>query len=366
VKYVDEFRAAPRVRGLLAAIRTIPLRRPLTFMEVCGTHTMAIARYGIRQLLPEGIRLISGPGCPVCVTPIETIDTAIALAREPRVAVATFGDLLRVPGSRGTLEAARAEGADVRVVYSTLDALDAARKDPGRRIVFIGIGFETTAPTVAGAIVEAARDGIGDFSVLCAHKTMPEAMRALAGDPEIRIDGFLCPGHVSTVTGPGIYGFIPREFGIPCAIAGFEPADVLDAVRSLLAMHAEGRPAVENLYPRAVRPDGNARARALLDEVFEPATATWRGLGPIPGSGLAIRARFAHLDAGRTIPIEIPPSRENRACRCGEVLTGRIGPRECPLFGRACMPDSPVGPCMVSNEGSCAAEFRYGGPADGP
>ncbi|MBN1419093.1 MAG: hydrogenase formation protein HypD [Planctomycetes bacterium] len=363
MKYVDEFRDAPRVRALVAAIRSIPRRRALAFMEVCGTHTMAIARYGIRRLLPDGIRLISGPGCPVCVTPVETIDAAIAMAREPAVTVATFGDLLRVPGSRGTLEAARAEGAEIRVVYSTLEALALAREDAGRRVVFIGIGFETTAPTVAGAILEAARDEIQNFFVLCAHKTMPEAMRSLSADPEIGIDGFLCPGHVSTVTGPSIYAFIPREFGIPCAIAGFEPADVLDAVRSLLAMHAEGRPAVENLYPRAVRPDGNARARAVIDEVFEPATAVWRGLGPIPRSGLAIRSRFAGNDAERAIPVEIPPPRENPACRCGHVLTGRIGPRGCPLFGRACTPDSPVGPCMVSSEGSCAAEFRYGGPA---
>ena len=331
-----------------------------TFMEVCGTHTMAISRHGIRQLVPKGIRLISGPGCPVCVTPNAYLDYAVTLARLPNVTVATFGDMLRVPGSRSSLEREKARGADVRLVYSPRDAVAVARAEPEREVVFLGVGFETTAPTVAAAILEAKRSGVKNFSVLCAHKTMPQAMRALVADGRIGLDGFICPGHVSAIIGAEPYRFLAEEFGKACVITGFEPVDILQGLLMLVRQVRNRDPEVEIQYRRVVRPEGNPRARQVLERVFEPCDAEWRGLGWIPGSGLKIRPEFADYDAEVRFPLDLPPAEEPPGCRCGEVLQGLIRPDECPLFGTRCTPENPVGACMVSSEGTCAAYYRYG------
>lgn len=360
MKYLSEFR-----NGAAAAQMVEQMRRrqpiPMTIMEVCGTHTVAIFRNGIRQLLPEQINLISGPGCPVCVTANRDIDWALAAARRPEVILATFGDMLKVPGSFSSLQRARAEGADIRLVYSTLDALEIARANPGRQVVFFGIGFETTAPTIACSILEAAETGLSNYFVYSVHKVMPPPMRALVESGEVNIDGFLCPGHVSTIIGSEPYQFLARDHGIPCVIAGFEPLDVLQAVDMLMAMREEGRAEVAIQYRRVVRPEGNPVALEQLYRVFEPADAEWRGMGVIPGSGLAIRQEYAAFDAARALQVDPGPLREHAGCRCGEVLRGVIQPPQCKLYGRVCTPENPVGPCMVSSEGTCATWYQFAG-----
>lgn len=360
MKYLSEFR-----NGAAAAQMVEQMRRrdpiPMTIMEVCGTHTVSIFRNGIRQLLPEQINLISGPGCPVCVTANRDIDWALAAARRPEVILATFGDMLKVPGSFSSLQRARAEGADIRLVYSTLDALEIARANPGRQVVFFGIGFETTAPTIACSILEAAETGLSNYFVYSVHKVMPPPMRALVESGEVNIDGFLCPGHVSTIIGSEPYQFLARDHGIPCVIAGFEPLDVLQAVDMLMAMREEGRAEVAIQYRRVVRPEGNPVALEQLYRVFEPADAEWRGMGVIPGSGLAIREEYATFDAARALQVDPGPLREHAGCRCGEVLRGVIQPPQCKLYGRVCTPENPVGPCMVSSEGTCATWYQFAG-----
>jgi hydrogenase expression/formation protein HypD len=326
-------------------------------MEVCGTHTVAIARHGLRQALPDNVRLISGPGCPVCVTPQEQIDHFIALGQLDGVTLTTFGDMLRVPGSERSLEQARAEGVDARIVYSPMDAVALASRLPARQVVFFGIGFETTAPAVALAITEAKRQKLANFSVLCAHKLIPPAMLALL-DSEVRVDGFICPGHVSVIIGSDAYRPIARR-GKPCVVTGFEPADILRAVQLLLRQVAEGRAEVESEYARVVRPEGNRRAQDLLAQVFRTTGARWRGLGEIPQSGLEISGEYADFDAALRFQVDLPPPKEPAGCRCGDVLRGLIDPPECPLFGSACTPASPVGSCMVSAEGACQAHYRY-------
>lgn len=357
------------VRGTDWRARLAAVRPPggATLMEVCGTHTVTARRAGIHALLPEGVRLLSGPGCPVCVTPIDSIDHAVAISRAPGVTVASYGDLLRVPGTTATLERARAEGADVRVVYSAIDALELARAAPARLVVFLGVGFETTAPTTAAAIVEAAEQGLGNFTALCAHRVMPPALEALLARPDrgasdFRVDGFLAPGHVSTILGLEPYRFIAEAHRRPVVVAGFSPEDMLLGIEWTLRQLVEGRAEVENAYPRAVRAEGNPTARAMIDRVFERADARWRGLGAIPGSGLAIRGELAAHDAAARIEVEVEPSKEPRGCRCGVVLRGELQPEDCPLFGAACTPLHPVGACMVSTEGSCHAAFRYRSP----
>lgn len=346
----------------LAAVREAAGRigRPIRLMEVCGTHTMAVSRSGLRPMLPRNVALLSGPGCPVCVTPVGYVDRAVALARAPSTVVATFGDMVRVPGSSRTLERARAEGGRVRVVYSALDALDLAAREPGLRVVFLGVGFETTAPGIGWTIREAARRGLANYFVLSGHKVMPPAMEALAASPALRVDGFICPGHVSITIGWGAYEPLARRHGVPCVVAGFEPADVVKAVALLLEAIGDGRAGVQNAYARSVEREGNAAAQAVIREVFEPADAVWRGLGAIPGSGLAIRAAYRAHDAGQLLAeLDVPPPAEPAGCRCGDVLRGAIVPPECPLFGARCTPAEPVGACMVSSEGACAAYYRY-------
>ncbi len=358
MRYVDEFRDAALAQALAARIAA-RADRPLTFMEICGTHTMAIARHGLKALLPPHVRLISGPGCPVCVTPQAEIDRFIALGREPDVILTSFGDMLRVPGRDGTLETARARGADVRVVYAPLDAVALAAAHPDRRVVFCGVGFETTAPATALAVREAARRGVTNFFLLCAHKTLPRALAALSADPALALHGYLCPGHVSVITGTGIYAPIARDFHLPCVVAGFEPLDILQAVYQLVAQAVEGRAEVEIQYARAVTRDGNPAARACLEEVFAPADAVWRGLGVIPGSGLRIRAVYAAHDAAQFLPLAGDPAPEPAGCACGRILRGQCAPADCAHFGAACNPAYPLGPCMVSSEGACAAAYRY-------
>ena len=360
MKYVDDYRDGGLAARLVARIRQRPAT-PVNLMEVCGTHTVAIFRHGIRQLLPEHVSMVSGPGCPVCVTANRDIDWAVALARRPDTILATFGDMLKVPGSSSSLQQARAEGCRVRVVYSTLDALEIARAHPEKSVVFFGIGFETTAPTVACSILEAERLGLRNYFVFSVHKVMPPAMRALVASGEIRIDGFICPGHVSAIIGSEPYRFLARDYGIPCVVSGFEPLDILQSIDMLLAMRAEGRAEVEIQYRRVVRPGGNQAALEQLCRVFEPADAEWRGLGPIPGSGLRIRDEYARFDAQRAFHVDLGPTREHAGCRCGEVLRGVVKPPECPLYGRVCTPENPVGPCMVSGEGTCSTWYQFAG-----
>jgi hydrogenase expression/formation protein HypD len=360
MRFVDEFRDPRLGHELAGAIRQAAAGagRRLRFMEVCGGHTMAIHRFGIPALLPDEVELLSGPGCPVCVTPTTYLDRAVELGRSADAIVATFGDLYRVPGGNGSLEDAAAGGLDVRVVYSPRDALKLARQNPGRQVLFLGIGFETTAPAVAATILEADAAGMGNFRVLSGHKTMPQAMRALIEAPEVALDGFLLPGHVSTITGPEPYRFLPEEHGMACCVTGFEPTDILVGILSLTRQVLSGRPTLDNQYRRAVRSEGNPLARDMVDRVFEPADSQWRGLGLIPNSGLVIRDRWSGFRAESPDPAV--PSADSEACLCPQVLRGLIRPTVCPLFGATCTPDSPVGPCMVSGEGACAAFYRYG------
>ncbi len=352
--------AADALRRLAAELQA-EARPGLTVMEVCGTHTMSIARYGLRQLLPDGLRLISGPGCPVCVTAMADLDRVVALARLPEVTLATFGDLIRVPASRTTLAAERAAGADVRVVYSPRDAVHLAAAEPEREVVFAGIGFETTAPTIAASLLEARALGLTNFSVLSMHKTMPLPLKALLDLGETPISGFLLPGHVSVITGTAGYEFLARDYGVSGVVAGFEPHDILRALLRLVRMR---EPAIANEYGRAVRSEGNVIAQKLLEQVFRPGDADWRGLGVIPASGLALRPEFADADAALRFPADLEPPLEPAGCRCGEVLRGVTDPAECALFGARCTPEDPVGACMVSSEGACAARYRYRGIDD--
>ena len=363
MKYLDEFRNPELARSL---VRYVKQRHVLAspVMEFCGGHTHAILRFGLRQLLSENMALLSGPGCPVCVTACSDLDRAIALAKTPGLILATFGDMLRVPGTNGSLREAQSEGADVRMVYSTQDALGVARDNPGRPVVFLGVGFETTAPTVAASLLQAEREAVPNYYVLSLHKLTPPAMRAILDGGEVALSGIIGPGHVTTIVGSQAWDFLPQEYGIACAVAGFEPLDILRALAMLADMIVEDRPAVANTYPRSVTVEGNRAAQQIMDRVFEVVPAEWRGIGVLPDSGLQLREEFRHRDAVHAFPVEVGPSREPPGCRCGDVLRGVLNPTECPLFGHPCTPASPTGPCMVSAEGACAAYYTYRDYAD--
>lgn len=353
------FKDPKLARELVHAIERFAPESGATLMEVCGTHTVAIARSGIRALMPEGVRLASGPGCPVCVTSNHDIDTVIALARIPDVTIATFGDMTRVPGSTSSLLAEQAAGRSVQIVYSPLDAIKLATENPDRQVVFVGVGFETTTPLVASAIRRAKALGLANFSVFAAHKTMPGALEAIVADPSLELDALILPGHVSTIIGMEPYRFLAERYGIPGVITGFEPVDVLQGIAMLLRQLREGRAEIEIAYARGVQPEGNRHAIAAIAEVFEPCASTWRGLGEIPDSGYRLRDEFAEFDAVRRFQPDVEPTVEPKGCRCGDVLRAHMAPSDCPLFRTVCTPENPVGPCMVSSEGSCAAYYRY-------
>ena len=343
----------------LEAIRALE-SAPVKLMEVCGTHTMAIARSGIRTLLPPQVELLSGPGCPVCVTPSEQMDAVLELAMEKDVIISSYGDMLRVPGSTpgDSLQRRRALGADVRLVYSPLDAVEIARQNPEKQLVFLGVGFETTAPGTAAAVLTAREQGLKNFTVWSMLKAVEPALRALMAMEGFAVKGFLCPGHVASILGEEGFRFLPEEYGMPAVISGFEPEEILRAVYRLLCQIRDGAPKVENEYPRAVRPQGNRLARQTMERCFELRDDLWRGLGRIPVSGMKLREELGDFDAQRRFPITVGPARPT-ACRCGEVITGRLKACDCPLFGRRCTPEDPVGPCMVSSEGACAAYYKY-------
>ena len=352
------FKDPALARGLVSAINAYAPEQAM-LMEVCGTHTVAIARNGIRDLMPAGIRLGSGPGCPVCVTSNHDIDTVIALARIPEVTITTFGDMTRVPGSTSSLLKEQAAGRSVKIVYSPLDALRYAQEHPERQVVFVGVGFETTTPLVARAIKRAADAKLANFTVFAAHKNMPGALETIINDPLLKLDALILPGHVSTIIGVEPYRFLAERYGIPGVITGFEAVDVLQGIAMLMRQLHEGRAEIEIAYARGVMPEGNPVARAAIDEVFETCPALWRGLGMIDGSGYRIRERFADFDAVRRFNPDVEPTQDPKGCRCGDVLRGIMAPSECPLFRTVCSPENPVGPCMVSSEGSCAAYYRY-------
>ena len=336
--------------------------KSIRLMEVCGTHTVAIFRAGLRQILPEEVELVSGPGCPVCVTADDYIDAAIAYAGMEDVIITTFGDMLKVPGTHSSLAAAQAAGADVRIVYSPLDALTIATENPTKKIVFLAVGFETTAPTEAAAVLAAEAQGIRNFFLLSAQKLVPPVMRALLDGGETHVDGFLLPGHVAVVTGTETFAFLARDYAVPGVVGGFQPLEILRAIQLLVRQIGAGEAHIENAYETVVRSAGNPVARAAIERVYEPASVRWRGLGEIPASGLLMREEYAAFDFARVRPLSVGVVGDGRhGCRCGEVLRGAIVPRDCNLFGKACVPEHAVGPCMVSVEGTCAAWYKYGG-----
>jgi hydrogenase expression/formation protein HypD len=362
VKYVDEFRDAELGRALAGEIlAAVEPGRHYKLMEVCGGHTHSIYKYGIDDLLPGNVELVHGPGCPVCVIPMGRVDDGIAIAHEPGVIFTCFGDMMRIPGSDGSLQDAKARGADVRMVYSPLDALRIAKANPDRDVVFFAIGFETTAPSTALTLKRAKAEGVGNFFCMSNHVTIVPPLRALLDSPDLRLDGFIGPGHVSTVVGARPFEFIPADYGKPIVVAGFEPLDVLHAVRMILAQLAEGRCEVENQYTRVVPYDGNRRALAVLAEVFVLRPHfEWRGMGFISQSGLALSDAYADFDAELRYSVPGVRVADPKACQCGEVLKGVIKPWECKVFGTACTPERPIGTCMVSSEGACAAYYNFG------
>ncbi len=358
MRFVDEFENPVLARKLIAEIAGMATK-PMSFMEFCGGHTHAIMQFGIRQLLPEYVRLMSGPGCPVCVTSQKDIDRAIALSQFPGVLLTTFGDMMRVPGTTYTLQEASAAGSDVRIVYSPMDAVRLAQEHSDRDVVFLGVGFETTAPGIAASILQAARLGLKNYFVFSMHKYTPPAMRGILDGGEVHLDGIIGPGHVATITGSNAWKFLPLEYHMPVVVSGFESVDILLTVRMLVEQVMTGKAEVANAYGRSVFPEGNVVAQRIMDQVFQMADADWRGLGVLPMSGMAIRPEYSAFDAEVRFEIPDVPSREPPGCRCGEVLRGVIEPPECPLFGKICTPDTPRGPCMVSDEGACSAYYLY-------
>ncbi len=371
MRFIDEFRDPTKAKALLRAIERITPEiarrpgRPLQIMEVCGGHTHTIYRYGLEQILPDGIELVHGPGCPVCVLPMGRVDDCVALAKRPEVILATFGDAMRVPGSQGSLLQAKADGADVRVVYSPLDALALARRHPDREVVFFGLGFETTMPSTALTILQAEAEAVGNFSVFCNHITIVPTLKALLETPGLALDGFIGPGHVSMVIGAEVYGFIAEAYRKPFVVSGFEPLDILQSLLMVLRQLRDGRALVENQYSRVVSTRGNAAALRAIERVYELRQHfEWRGLGSIEHSGVRIRDAYACFDAERRFPVPALRVVDPDVCRCGEVLKGLIRPEQCGVFGTACKPETPLGALMVSSEGACAALYQYGRTAD--
>lgn len=349
------------MKAVIEKIRSLTkeIGRPVRLMEVCGTHTVAIFRHGIRDLLPEEIMLLSGPGCPVCVTSVRDVDAAVAVSKENNTILTTFGDMMRVPGSRRSLFHAKAEGSDIRIVYSPLDALKLASEHPDKKIVFFATGFETTSPSIAGTLAEAEKRGVCNFYIYSVHKTVPPALKALLDSPDVNVDGFILPGHVSTIIGSRPYGFIARKYGKPAVITGFDAADILSGISMLLDQVVSDKPGIAIQYTKVVREEGNPRAVSLIDQFFAPADAEWRGIGVISESGLELRPEYRHRDIGTVLDIQVPQAAHTSSCSCGDVLRGVKTPPDCALFGKACTPEKPVGPCMVSSEGSCAAYYKY-------
>jgi len=361
MKYLDEYRAAGPARALLEQIRRT-VTKPWTLMEVCGGQTHNLMKFGIDRALPEQVELVHGPGCPVCVTPLETLDRAMAIAARAGLIFATFGDMLRVPGSHENLLQVRSRGGDVRIVYSPLDAVSLARANPDRQVVFLAVGFETTAPTAAGAVLEADRQGLDNISFLVSHVRVPPAMEAILGSPGNRVQAFLAAGHVCTIMGCEEYVPMAARYHVPIVVTGFEPVDLLEGIWRAVRQLENGRAEVENQYSRLVRPHGNPAARAAIETVFEVVDYPWRGIGPIPASGMALKARYRRFDARERYPATAQPALEPEECRSGEVLAGRLRPSQCLAFGTRCNPDHPLGATMVSAEGACAAYFRYRRP----
>ena len=357
MNFSAEFRNEKIVSNLLSEINRIT-RKNIRLMEVCGGHTMAIRRYGIHTLLPPEIELLSGPGCPVCVTDQQYIDKAIAYAQLPDNILLTYGDMLRVPGTSTSLDHIKASGADVRIIYSTIQALEIARKNPSKKVIFAAIGFETTVPGTAIALKQAKLENLSNFFVLCAHKTMPEAMAALIQEG-IPIDGYIGPGHVSTIAGSKIFNSLSKTYNIPVVISGFEPVDLVQSIYMLVKMIMENRGGVEIQYKRLVTEPGNLKAQRIVNETFEVDTQHWRGIGPIPNSGLKIRKEYEMFDVEKQWPITVEKSNEPKGCICGKILKGLKKPTDCKLFGKTCNPSHPVGACMVSSEGSCQAYYNY-------
>lgn len=357
MKYIDEYRNKELIQKILYNIKK-ESKRPVAFMEVCGGHTMSIQKFGLPAMLPDTITLLSGPGCPVCVSDKRFIDQAIAYSRLPNVIITTFGDLIRVPGSTSTLATEKAKGADIRIVFSSLNALEIARTNPDKRVVFLAIGFETTSPTTAAAVVEAYQRGLANFFVFSTHKIMPPAMGALI-DEGVELNGYIAPGHVSTITGAEIYRPIAEQYGLAVVVAGFEPADILASILMLVQQIENQTPKVEIQYKRVVKAEGNQKALRLIDEVFELRDDYWRGLGILPQSGYRLRDKYARFDAEKQIPVDVEPTKEDKGCICGEILKGKQTPKNCKLFATVCNPTNPVGACMVSEEGACHAHYKF-------
>ena len=334
--------------------------RKLRFMEVCGTHTVAIFRAGLRQMLPETVELVSGPGCPVCVTPDDYMDKAIAYAQRDDVIIATFGDMLKVPGSKSSLNEAKTGGADIRIVYSPMDSIAIAEDNPDKKVIFLAVGFETTAPTAAATVLAAEQQGITNLFMLSAQKLVPPVMEVLLNDEEVHVDGFILPGHVSVVTGTGVYKPVIEKYHVPGVVTGFEPVQILRGLYRLVQQVVKGEAKVENEYTDVVKPEGNPVSMAITNKVYEPCDTGWRGMGVVPLSGLKMRDEYARFDIEQVLPVEVETITKKTACRCGEVLRGIVTPKECPLFGKACVPTHAIGPCMVSVEGVCAAWYKYG------
>ncbi len=362
MKYIDEFRNQNLIRKVSQGIKEIMPEGNRNIMEVCGTHTQNFFRFGLIKLIPQRLSLISGPGCPVCVSSQGYIDKAIAYAKDKNIIILTFGDMLRVPGTSSTLEIERAKGANVAVVYSPLDTLKVARDNPKKKIIFLAVGFETTAPTIALSVLSAKKEKLKNLFFFSSLKTMPPVMDYLVRDPKLNIHGFLCPGHVSAIIGTKPYAFIPKKYKIGCCIAGFEPLDILEGLYILIRQIKENKPVVANQYVRVVKNEGNPKAKKIISQVFAACDIPWRGLGVIPKSGLRLKKEFSGFDAERMFSVSIKPGKEgpnNKKCRCAEVLKGLITPKDCPLFKKACSPDNPYGPCMVSIEGACNAYYKY-------